>query len=448
LDKLVELKEKYDCFLMIDECHALGAVGPNGLGTMDHFNLKGKVDLVTGTLAKSLCSSGGYICFSDRLYELLSCASVTVFSVPCSTISASVACKALDLLRSTDISKKLRHNSARWRKGLKELGLEITGNDHSPITCIMVRNMELGLSLVKDLAQHGLMIAGIPSPAVPQGQERLRSTVISSMTDDIIQKALDIMKTVILERYPFLVKDVKSVQHPPLPTTESSSLLKSVINTNNKPENSLITNLQTNQVVPASKIAITTNHKPETLSITNLQTKQVASASKTVINSNYMLDNPSMTNLQTNQVVSASKIAITGMALRLGNNINSLSAFRELLKSHRNLATDVPSSHWSSDWSASKITRASFLGNPYDFDCLHFNISPREAAEMDPQQRWLLELTVEAIGTQLYFRFLSAIKKMVYFIRKFIDFAKGIGWDEHWSVYRSHRCLRILFRQL
>src|SRR6202171_1439667 len=141
LPQLCHLAEKYGAIMMVDDAHASGVLGRNGRGTIDHFNVHGRVDIQVGTLSKAVGALGGYVCGSRELIEFLyHRARPFLFSTshPPATVGACQA--AFSLLDSPDgerLLKKLWSNTKFFKRGLKRLGFQM-GKSETPITPIHV----------------------------------------------------------------------------------------------------------------------------------------------------------------------------------------------------------------------------------------------------------------------------------------------------------------------
>src|SRR5436190_11115196 len=139
LPQLCALAEEFGCIMMVDDAHASGVFGKNGRGTIDHFNLHGRVDIQVGTLSKAIGSLGGYVAGNRTLIEFLyHRARPFLFSTshPPAVVLACMA--AIDvLIEEPQIIESLWENTRLFKEGLKELGFN-TGASESPITPVIV----------------------------------------------------------------------------------------------------------------------------------------------------------------------------------------------------------------------------------------------------------------------------------------------------------------------
>ncbi len=192
LDKLYELKEKYDCILMVDDSHATGFVGKTGRGTPEKFGIYGKVDLITTTFGKALGGAmGGCVSGKKILIEWLRQRSRPyLFSNSLSPIIAHTTSKVIDLLSSTtELRDKLEKNTTLFREEMKKIGFETKEGDH-PIVPIMLYDEIIATRMAEELLQEGIFVVGFSYPVVPKGKARIRVQISASHTTENIKKAL------------------------------------------------------------------------------------------------------------------------------------------------------------------------------------------------------------------------------------------------------------------
>jgi glycine C-acetyltransferase len=197
LPALVELAETYGCIMMIDDAHASGVLGRNGRGTVDHFNLHGRVDIQVGTLSKAIGALGGYVCSTrDAIEFLYNRARPFLFSTshPPSVTASCIA--AFDVLQEEPhLIEKLWSNTRFFKDGLKKLGFN-TGLSETPITPIMVGDAALAHEFSRQLFAEGVFAMGIGFPTVPVGKARLRTIVTATHTEQELTQALQILEAV------------------------------------------------------------------------------------------------------------------------------------------------------------------------------------------------------------------------------------------------------------
>ena len=199
LPELVEIANKYNCCLIIDDAHATGVIGKTGKGTVEYYKDKtGKdlteyVDLQIGTLSKALASEGGFVC-GKKVYidYLINKSRPFIFSTALSPSTIASANTALNLLKENheEYLNKLNNNTKLMRKLLKEGGLNIV-EGQSPIIPILVGSADLTNRFSKELENEGILVSAIRPPSVPKGESRLRLTIIASHTKEEIEFAAD-----------------------------------------------------------------------------------------------------------------------------------------------------------------------------------------------------------------------------------------------------------------
>jgi len=198
LAKLVELSEKYNAMLFVDDAHAIGVVGKTGRGTPEKFNVLGKVHALSGTLGKAIGGAlGGYVSGSKKLVEYLrQKARPYTFSnsLPPSVVMASIA--AFDLLgRDKSIVKRLHDNTSYFRKEIASLGFHILEGDH-PIVPIMLGDASIAQEMSKAMLKAGVYVKGLWFPVVPKGEARLRVQISAALSKKEIDRSLNAFETV------------------------------------------------------------------------------------------------------------------------------------------------------------------------------------------------------------------------------------------------------------
>jgi glycine C-acetyltransferase len=192
LDKIVELAERYQALVMIDECHASGFMGKNGRGTHEHKNVMGKIDIITGTLGKALGGAmGGFTSGKKEVIEILRQRSRPyLFSnaLAPSIVAASIA--VLDMLsETTALRDKLEENTKYFRQKISEAGFDIKPGEH-PIVPIMLYDAVLAQKMAEKLLEKGIYVVGFFYPVVPKGQARIRVQISAAHDRHHIDKAI------------------------------------------------------------------------------------------------------------------------------------------------------------------------------------------------------------------------------------------------------------------
>jgi glycine C-acetyltransferase len=198
LDKMVELCEKYDALLFVDDSHSSGFIGKTGRGTHEQYGVMGKIDILTTTFGKGLGGASGG-CVSGRKEIVEMCRQKARPYLFSNTIAPPVVAgviKVLEILSaSTDRRDKLEKNTEFWRKGLIDAGLIIKAGD-TPIVPVMLFNAKLAQDVSRDLYEEGIYAIGFFFPVVPQGQARIRTQISAGHEIHHLEKALEAFKKV------------------------------------------------------------------------------------------------------------------------------------------------------------------------------------------------------------------------------------------------------------
>src|SRR5438270_13003348 len=202
LPALCDLAEKYGAIMMVDDAHSSGVLGRNGRGTIDHFNVHGRVDVQVGTLSKAIGALGGYVCGSRDLIDFLyHRARPFLFSTghpPSVTASCIAAFEVLE--QEPERMDKLWENTRYWKKELGGLGFNIGGVNtpagETPITPIIIGDGKLAMEFSRELFKEGVMGTGIAFPTVPEGKARIRTIMTATHTRDQLEQALEVLKKV------------------------------------------------------------------------------------------------------------------------------------------------------------------------------------------------------------------------------------------------------------
>ncbi len=212
LDEMVDLCNKYDAMLLVDESHASGFIGRTGRGTHEKCGVLGKIDLITTTFGKGLGgASGGCVSGRRELIELCrQRARPYLFSNTIAPPIVAGVIKVLEILSaSTDRRDKLERNTEFWRKGLTEAGFVLKEGD-TPIVPVMLFNAKLSQDFSRDLFEEGIYAIGFFFPVVPQGQARIRTQISAGHEMHHLEKALDAFKKV-GAKYNILGKSKKEI---------------------------------------------------------------------------------------------------------------------------------------------------------------------------------------------------------------------------------------------
>jgi 8-amino-7-oxononanoate synthase len=201
LHRMIELRNKYRTYLMVDEAHSFGVLGETGLGLREHFGVKGSdVDLWMGTLSKSLASCGGYIAGPDILVSYLKyTAPGFLYSVGITPPNARAAEEALDIIREGgDRVANLRDRANYFRKQAKARGLD-TGlsMDGSAVVPIILGASEKALRTGDAVFKQGINVQAVLFPTVKENEARFRFFLCSEHTEEQIDKTIDTVVDVV-----------------------------------------------------------------------------------------------------------------------------------------------------------------------------------------------------------------------------------------------------------
>ena len=192
LDQICDLADQYDALVMVDECHATGFIGATGRGSMELRGVLGRVDIITGTLGKALGGAmGGFTTGRKELIEMLRQRSRPYLFSNSLAPSIVGACLAvLDLLEgSTELRDRLMSNVARFKQGLRSVGLEFKDGE-SAIVPVMLYDAALAQRFADALLLRGIYVIGFFFPVVPKGQARIRVQLSAAHSPEHIDKAV------------------------------------------------------------------------------------------------------------------------------------------------------------------------------------------------------------------------------------------------------------------
>src|SRR3989441_1571568 len=202
LPQLCDLAERYGAIMMVDDAHASGVLGRNGRGTIDHFNVHGRVDIQVGTLSKAVGALGGYVCGSRDLIDFLyHRARPFLFSTSHPPSVAATCIAAFDVLeQEPERIEELWENTRYWKKELGLLGFDIGGRatppPATPNTPIIIGDGKLTMDFSRELFKEGVMGTGIAFPTVPEGKARIRTIMTATHTKEELQSALEVLNRV------------------------------------------------------------------------------------------------------------------------------------------------------------------------------------------------------------------------------------------------------------
>ncbi|WP_438479542.1 aminotransferase class I/II-fold pyridoxal phosphate-dependent enzyme [Oleiharenicola lentus] len=194
LPELAQIGEDNGCFTVLDDAHGFGVLGRQGRGTVDHFKMNDKVDLICGSMSKSLASTGGFVAGSRDLIEYLRTNSKqTLFSAALSPSMAAAASASLDIMQSEpEHLERLWKNTKRYREMLKGLGLDTWGSE-TPAVPIVLGSKELVYRFWNSLLEKGVFTVMSIAPAVPPGKDLIRTAVSALHSEEDLEKIADAM---------------------------------------------------------------------------------------------------------------------------------------------------------------------------------------------------------------------------------------------------------------
>ena len=202
LPQLCDLAERYGAIMVVDDAHASGVLGRNGRGTIDHFNVHGRVDIQVGTLSKAVGALGGYVCGSRDLIDFLyHRARPFLFSTSHPPSVAATCIAAFEVLENEpERIEKLWENTRFWKKELGLLGFDIGGRttpaSETPITPIIIGDSKLTMDFSRELFQECVLGTGITFPTVPEGKARIRTIMTATHKKAELDQALEVLKKV------------------------------------------------------------------------------------------------------------------------------------------------------------------------------------------------------------------------------------------------------------
>jgi glycine C-acetyltransferase len=200
LDKIVELAEKYEALVMIDECHSTGFLGKTGRGVHELKGVMGRVDIITGTLGKALGgASGGFTSGKKEIIDLLRQRSRPyLFSNTLAPSITGASIAVFDLLsQTTELRDTLEANTIYFREKITEAGFDIKPGTH-PIIPIMLYDAVVSQKMAEKLLEKGIYVIGFYYPVVAKGQARIRVQISAAHTrahlDQAIQAFIEVGK--------------------------------------------------------------------------------------------------------------------------------------------------------------------------------------------------------------------------------------------------------------
>lgn len=192
MDKIYELAQKYDAMVMIDECHSAGVVGETGRGVTELYNLRGKIEIITGTLGKAFGGAiGGFTTGKKEIIELLRQRSRPyLFSNSIPPVVAAAGIKMFDMMAETnELQDQLHENTAYFVQKMLEAGFDIKPT-RSAICAVMLYDAKLSQEMAAKLLDEGIYVIGFYYPVVPKGQARIRVQISAAHKREHLDKCI------------------------------------------------------------------------------------------------------------------------------------------------------------------------------------------------------------------------------------------------------------------
>ena len=192
VDKMVELAEQYNALVMVDECHSHGVVGKTGRGVTEHFNIRGKVDIITGTLGKAFGGAvGGFTTGRKEIIDMLRQRSRPYLfsnSLPPAVVNAGI--RMFEMMDETnELQDKLHENTKYFMEKMLAAGFDIKPTK-SAICAVMLYDAKLSQEMAAKLLDEGIYVIGFYFPVVPRDEARIRVQLSAGHKREHLDKAI------------------------------------------------------------------------------------------------------------------------------------------------------------------------------------------------------------------------------------------------------------------
>ena len=198
LDEINRLAKKYDALVMVDECHSAGVVGSTGRGVTEKFNIRGEVDLITGTLGKAFGGAvGGFTTGRKEIIEILRQRSRPYLfsnSIPPAVVGAGIRMFQM-MKETTELQDRLHRNTEYFVSKIKEAGFDIKPTK-SAICAVMLYDAKLSQEFAARLLDEGIYVIGFYYPVVPQGEARIRVQLSAAHREEHLDQAIAAFKKI------------------------------------------------------------------------------------------------------------------------------------------------------------------------------------------------------------------------------------------------------------
>ena len=192
VDRICELAEKYDAMVMVDECHSAGVVGETGRGVTELYNIRGQVDIITGTLGKAFGGAiGGFTTGRKEIIEMLRQRSRPYLfsnSIPPAVVGAGI--RMFDMMdETTELQESLHYNTGYFMEKMQAAGFDIKPTQ-SAICALMLYDAKLSQEFAARLLDEGIYVIGFYFPVVPRDQARIRVQLSAAHTQEHLERAI------------------------------------------------------------------------------------------------------------------------------------------------------------------------------------------------------------------------------------------------------------------
>ena len=193
LPEIVAIAERYDAILMIDDAHGIGVMGARGGGTLQHFGLQGRADIVMGSFDKALGGMGGFLAGRKEIVRYLRVAARPyMFSSAVPAVMAGAMIRAIEMcMNGGELRARLRTNAAQLRSDLAGLGFKILGNGDLPVVSVLIGSEEAAITFSNRVYALGVFVPCFRWPAVPKGTARIRATVTALHEREHLARVVD-----------------------------------------------------------------------------------------------------------------------------------------------------------------------------------------------------------------------------------------------------------------
>ncbi|MDP3981913.1 MAG: aminotransferase class I/II-fold pyridoxal phosphate-dependent enzyme, partial [Chlamydiota bacterium] len=199
LPDISRLCRSHNVLMMIDEAHATGVLGERGTGALEHFHMKtGSVDIVMGTLSKALGSQGGFVCADQVMIDyLINKSRPFIYTTALSPASCASALKAVEIIKHSSVLKeRLLERHSYLLRAMLSVGLRPT-SDEFPICSVITGDDANTVKISNGLLDAGIFAPAIRPPTVPEGQGRIRLSLMASHTRLQIDQTVDVLARLI-----------------------------------------------------------------------------------------------------------------------------------------------------------------------------------------------------------------------------------------------------------